>query len=88
MKGYYASDFLYISSVCFAKMSLITFFHSVAADRFQRRITQGLGVFVLVWTLASLASVAFQCGLPKPWEMMTLHCYNRVSRKHFGFRHA
>lgn len=37
-----------------------------------------IGVFIFAWTLASLAAVAFQCGLPKPWEVFTLHCYNIV----------
>ncbi|KAF2713842.1 hypothetical protein K504DRAFT_450482 [Pleomassaria siparia CBS 279.74] len=77
MKEYYASDFLYILSICSAKLSLIAFFHDVLGkQQTQRLVVQGLGIFILAWTLASLIAVAFQCGLPRPWEMMTLHCYN------------
>lgn len=83
MKGYYASDFLYIASLCFAKLSLVTFFYSIVVQRAQRRAVQVLGIFIIVWTSASLITVGFQCGLPRPWEMMTLHCYNSVCRNIF-----
>ncbi|ORY10111.1 hypothetical protein BCR34DRAFT_470418, partial [Clohesyomyces aquaticus] len=76
MKGYYASDFLYISSVCFAKLSLLAFFYGVNIKRGHRRLVQGLGALIIAWTIGSLVTVAFQCGLPRPWEMLTLHCYN------------
>ncbi|KAF2657745.1 hypothetical protein K491DRAFT_714208 [Lophiostoma macrostomum CBS 122681] len=76
-KGYYASDFLYIASLCFAKLSLLFFLHGIVVQqRGQRRIVLGISIFVLIWTSASLVAVGLQCGLPKPWEMMTLHCYN------------
>jgi hypothetical protein len=78
-KGYYASDFLYILTIGFAKLSLVSFFYSVHHQRGQRRAVLAIGIFILTWTLASLAVVAFQCGLPKPWEILTLHCYNIVS---------
>ncbi|KAJ4349678.1 uncharacterized protein N0V89_008295 [Didymosphaeria variabile] len=79
-KGYYASNFLYILTIGFAKLSLISFFYSVHHQRAQRRAVLAIGFFILAWTLASLAAIAFQCGLPKPWEIFTLHCYNTVSR--------
>jgi hypothetical protein len=79
MKGYYASDFLYISALGFAKLSLVTYFYRIVHHRSQRRMVFGLGIFILVWSCASLAAVAFQCKLPTPWAMMTLDCYNTVS---------
>ncbi|OAF99950.1 uncharacterized protein CC84DRAFT_1129779 [Paraphaeosphaeria sporulosa] len=76
-KGYYASEFLYILTIGFAKLCLVSFFYSVSHhQRGQRRAVLAIGIFILAWTLASLAAVAFQCGLPKPWEILTLHCYN------------
>ena len=77
-KGYYASDFLYVLTLGFAKLSLVSFFYSVHHQRGQRRAVLAIGIFIIAWTLASLAAVAFQCGLPKPWEVLTLHCYNLV----------
>ncbi|KAF9729668.1 hypothetical protein PMIN04_011227 [Paraphaeosphaeria minitans] len=76
-KGYYASEFFYILTLGFAKLSLVTFFYSMSHhQRGQRRAVLAISIFILAWTLASLAAVAFQCGLPKPWEVLTLHCHN------------
>ncbi|KAH7127207.1 hypothetical protein B0J11DRAFT_505914 [Dendryphion nanum] len=77
MKAHYASDFLYVLSICFPKLTLVAFFHRIVVQRAERRITQVFGIFIIAWTLASLAAVAFQCSLPRPWEMMTLRCYNK-----------
>jgi hypothetical protein len=80
MKGYYASNFLYIAALGFAKLALVTFFYHIhKVQQTHRRFVLGFGVFILVWTLASLVAVAFQCGLPRPWEVLTLHCYHSVS---------
>ncbi|KAF2732505.1 hypothetical protein EJ04DRAFT_412911, partial [Polyplosphaeria fusca] len=76
MKAYYASDYLYILTLCFAKLSLIAWFYGLNVQTTVRKIIQAFGIFILAWTASSLIAVAFQCGLPKPWEMMTLHCYN------------
>jgi hypothetical protein len=76
-KAYYSSDLLYISSICFGKLSLIAFFHGIKINTLQRRLVQVFGAFILVWSTVSLVAVAFQCGLPRPWEVITLHCYDR-----------
>jgi len=79
MKAYYASNFLYITSIGLTKLSLINFFYGDRAQSKQGRWIFGFGIFVLAWTLISVIAVAFQCGLPRPWEVFTLHCYNSVS---------
>jgi hypothetical protein len=79
MKGYYASEFLYISSLCFSKLTLLVLFHViVAGQRTLRRLVLGFGALISIWTIASIAAVALQCQLPRPWEMMTLRCFNTV----------
>ena len=79
MKGYYTSDFFYITSLCFAKLALVAYFYSLVVQRAQRRLVLGLGLLICVWTTCSLAAVAFRCELPRPWEIFTLKCYNIVS---------
>ncbi|KAF1850267.1 uncharacterized protein K460DRAFT_350343 [Cucurbitaria berberidis CBS 394.84] len=77
MKGYYASEFLYISAICFAKLSLLVLFYNiVVVQRLHRRFVLGFGIFIFVWTISSLLAVGLQCELPRPWEMMTLRCFN------------
>ena len=80
MKGYYASEFLYISAICFAKLSLLVIFLNIVQMQcLYRRSVLGLGFFILAWTIGSLVTIGFQCELPQPWEMMTLRCFNIVS---------
>ncbi|KAH7069762.1 hypothetical protein BKA63DRAFT_88512 [Paraphoma chrysanthemicola] len=77
MKGYYASDFLYVTSICFSKLSLLALLYNVVAtQRLYRRAILGFGAFVVLWSLTSVFVVAFQCELPRPWESMTLRCFN------------
>jgi hypothetical protein len=79
MKGYYASELLYTSSICFSKLSLLYLFYMIVAGRrTQRRVVLAFGGFILAWSLSSLVVIAFQCQLPRPWEMMTLRCFNTV----------
>ncbi|PVI00810.1 hypothetical protein DM02DRAFT_526173 [Periconia macrospinosa] len=79
-QAYYASNLLYIASLGFAKLSLIVFFYKIyQVQRTQRRVVLGLGIFILGWIIASLVTIAFQCGFTRPWEMFTLHCYDIVS---------
>jgi len=79
MKGYYASEFNYISSICFSKLSLLVFFYTIVTrQRIHRRLILGFGTFTAVWSVGSLFVIAFQCELPRPWEMMTLRCFNTV----------
>jgi hypothetical protein len=83
MQGYYASGFLYISAICFSKLSLLILFYTVVAvHRMHRRLMLSFGTFVVVWSLASLFVIAFQCELPRPWDMTTLHCFNMVRMAH------
>jgi len=79
MKGYYASELLYISSLCFSKLSIIVLFYNVVVLRTHRFFVFGFGICIFTWSVASAAAVALQCELPKPWEMMTLRCFNTVS---------
>jgi hypothetical protein len=80
MKGYYASEFLYISSICFSKLSLLVVCYTVVAvQRTYRRLVLSFGAFIFTWSISSILVVAFQCQLPRPWQVMTLRCFNTVS---------
>ncbi|KAJ8113088.1 hypothetical protein OPT61_g4697 [Boeremia exigua] len=76
MKGYYASELLYISSLCFSKLSILVLFYNVVVLRTHRFFVFGFGACIFAWSVASVAAAAFQCNLPRPWEMMTLRCFN------------
>jgi hypothetical protein len=79
MKGYYASEILYICSLCFSKLSILVLFYNVVVLRTHRIFVFGFGLCIFAWTVASVGAAAFQCDMPRPWEMMTLRCFNTVS---------
>lgn len=79
MKGYYASEILYISSLCFSKLSILVLFYNVVVLRTHRIFVFSFGLCIFAWAVASATAAAFQCDMPRPWEMMTLRCFNTVS---------
>lgn len=78
MKAYYASALLYVALLCFSKLSIVVLFYNVVVLRTHRIFVLSFGICIFMWSLASLAATAFQCNLPRPWEMMRLRCFNMV----------
>ncbi|KAF1359302.1 hypothetical protein EJ07DRAFT_40773, partial [Lizonia empirigonia] len=76
MKGYYATELLYISTLCFSKLSILVLFYNVAVLRTHRFFVLGFSICISAWSVTSVIAAAFQCELPRPWEMMTLRCFN------------
>jgi hypothetical protein len=80
MKGYYASEILYVAAIGFAKLSvLVLFYNVVVMQRIVCRIVMAFGILVAAWTIASVVAIALQCELPRPWEIVSLQCSNAVS---------
>jgi hypothetical protein len=80
IKGYYASEILYVAAIGLAKLSILFLFYNVVAmQRTIRRIVMAFGILVSAWTIASVMATAFQCELPRPWDITSLKCSNMVS---------
>jgi hypothetical protein len=80
MKGYYASEILYVAAIGFAKLSLLVLFYNVVImQRIIRRVVIAFGILVIAWTIASVVAIALQCEFPRPWEIVSLRCSNAVS---------
>ena len=80
MKSSYASELQYISAIGLAKLSLLVIFHNISGmQRWHRRFVLGLGIFILLWSSASILAVTFQCEFPQPRQMSTSRCFNIVS---------
>ncbi|KAH7338507.1 hypothetical protein BKA66DRAFT_435277 [Pyrenochaeta sp. MPI-SDFR-AT-0127] len=78
-KAYYAADLLFIITLCFVKLTLVVFFNNISADQFQKRIIMTLGVFCVAASVCMLFAAAFQCGVSRAWEVMTLHCFDQTA---------
>jgi len=81
MKGYYVSSFMYIAAIGSVKLSVLVILYTIVAiQRWARRIVVATGVFVLAWSVASILAVAFQCKMPRPWEIDHSQCSNMVGK--------
>lgn len=79
-KGVYAACLLYILTLTLGKASTLLLLHRLTISpphKLTVAITAGA---ILVWTFVALFGAAFQCHLPRPWNVQSGHCFDVVSR--------
>ena len=82
-KSQYASTFLFIAAVYFAKLSLISYLRDLSHSKIDRRSSLVTGWVVTVWATIAILTTAFQCHLPRTWDFIHNACFNRVSLFHY-----
>lgn len=80
----FISTVLFVLAVSVSKCSILLYIHQVADDTMHRVGAICIGVLVLLWTIAVMAGVVFQCEMPKPWEIWTGKCIPLVSNQSCG----
>lgn len=81
-KTVYASQILYILSVCLAKLSIVAFFFQSTIGRAPRMLCGILGGVIISWGISTSFAIAFQCHLPQPWKVLNNACIDNVSIHH------
>jgi len=61
---------LYIATLAFAKMSIISLLMILTASQTHRHMGFGLTGFIAVWGMLSELVAAFQCGTHEPWRFL------------------
>ncbi|KAK6811141.1 hypothetical protein RU639_012979 [Aspergillus parasiticus] len=75
MKSQYAATMLFISSMCFSKLSVIYFIRDVTPSfNPDRLITAGLELLTILWAGIGILTAAFQCTLPRAWDYLHGQC--------------
>ncbi|RAH47969.1 uncharacterized protein BO95DRAFT_385144 [Aspergillus brunneoviolaceus CBS 621.78] len=77
LKSIYAAELLYIPCITFAKLSSLAFMTFLMQRT--RKVEWGLIAFITTWAMTCEVAVAFQCGLPQPWNWLTQTCFNRAA---------
>ncbi|KAJ5746114.1 hypothetical protein N7520_011296 [Penicillium odoratum] len=77
MKALYASNILFIISMCCSKLAIMFFIRNLTPAALDRRFALGLGIFIVVWTVVGVFTAAFQCHVPIPWDYLQSQCFNR-----------
>ncbi|KAF2188668.1 hypothetical protein K469DRAFT_565441 [Zopfia rhizophila CBS 207.26] len=67
-KSEYANKLLYIATLAFAKLSIISLLMILTASDLHRRVGIALAAFIAVWGFVSEFAAAFQCGTKRPWD--------------------
>ncbi|KAF2475868.1 uncharacterized protein BDR25DRAFT_212428 [Lindgomyces ingoldianus] len=77
-KSEYATKLLYIATLAFAKLSIISLLMILIASELHRRLGIFLSTFIAVWGIVSEFATAFQCGTHEPWRSFLgeRNCFN------------
>ncbi|KAE8163871.1 hypothetical protein BDV40DRAFT_287404 [Aspergillus tamarii] len=76
MKSQYSANILFILSMCFSKLALISFIDNLTPASTDHRIAVGLKMFTLVWGVIGIITSAFQCKPPRTWDYLHGKCFN------------
>ncbi|KAJ5817783.1 hypothetical protein N7447_007791 [Penicillium robsamsonii] len=79
MKAEYAATILFIASICCSKLSLLVFIRNLTPASLDRRFALVLGILIGQWTIVSIFTAAFQCGVPETWNYLYGNCFNRAA---------
>ncbi|KAI4234235.1 MAG: hypothetical protein LQ349_003911 [Xanthoria aureola] len=75
----YASNLLFIVNLCLAKVSVLQMLRTITPVKLHVRMVLGVGLFILLWSLASEFVAAFQCSMPRPWQVTGNRCLDRTA---------
>jgi hypothetical protein len=74
----FISTILFVLALSISKCSVLLFHHQLADNTLQRVGVMIIGIVVLIWTLAVMAGIVFECEMPRPWEIWTGKCIPMV----------
>ncbi|KAF1913211.1 hypothetical protein BDU57DRAFT_457023 [Ampelomyces quisqualis] len=80
-KAEYANKLLYIATLVFAKLSIISLLMILTASDLHRNLGIGLTGIIALWGFISEFVAAFQCGSSEPWRFISpdQRCLNMTS---------
>src|SRR5277367_2564939 len=76
----YAASMLYIAAICAAKCSMFLLIARLTRNKNYILTCLASIVLTVVWGIAALFVVAFQCRLPTPWNTTTQHACPHLVR--------
>ena len=77
----YAATILYVVAIGIAKLSIIVLIGRLTLTKMHLKILQALSAVVVAWTVVAVLVTAFECRLPKPWDLFGRQCLDPVSKR-------
>jgi hypothetical protein len=81
----FVSTILFVLALSISKCSVLLFLYHLAQSTLSRVGVVTTGVLVLLWTIAVLAVMVFQCEMPTPWDIWTGKCIPLVSLEYLQY---
>ncbi|KAF4634828.1 hypothetical protein G7Y89_g3277 [Cudoniella acicularis] len=78
-KSGYASEMLYIATLCAAKLSVVMLLRLILPGEEHQKLGAGLEAFIVVWWIVAEIATAFQCSTPQSWNIFGNKCFDRVA---------
>jgi hypothetical protein len=75
----FITTILFVLTISISKSSVLLFLYHLADSTLRRACVVTTSVLVLLWTIAVLAVMVFQCEQPTPWMIWTGECIPLVS---------
>ncbi|KAI3005131.1 hypothetical protein CBS147346_4459 [Aspergillus niger] len=75
-KALYSSNILYVLALSLAKISVLLLLNKLSVNRWHKKILFWTSGLVGIWTVPVFFTLAFQCGVPEPWDASNGHCIN------------
>ena len=76
----FVATILFVLAVSISKGSILFFLYDLAETIWSRVNVIAVSILVLVWTVAVMAGMSFQCEMPTPWRIWTGKCIPLVGR--------
>jgi len=73
----YAYQILFVITICLSKISLLLFTIRLTPNTTTIRVGKILMGVILLWGVATVFALAFQCSLPQPWNVTSGVCHNQ-----------
>ncbi|KAH8809820.1 hypothetical protein F5882DRAFT_345278 [Hyaloscypha sp. PMI_1271] len=74
----YASQLLYIPTLCLSKLSTLVYLRALSPETPYALLARILKMFIVLWGISLELAIAFQCGLPDPWAIISGRCFNMI----------
>ena len=74
----YAATLLYIPSLLFAKLAVLTLLKNISPLRWVRKAAYSVAAIFFIWAISGEFAAAFICHLPNVWDWPNGQCSDRV----------
>lgn len=76
MQYAYASQLLYIPTLCLAKLSTLIYLRALSPDTPYAHLNLAIEIFIVLWAIGAEFAIAFQCSLPTTWAILSSKCFD------------